>query len=255
MLVNSKPLPAWSYIGWFQLLSHASTIGFSCILCYWWHLYLQLTADTFPAYSRIVSVALLWGWMHTIDLLTVPPMHAFVFMLKVIFFRDVVRFAVMYVFILLGFSYAIFTTMIYDESHAANVTLTTDIYQTFSMMFGMGSLFDDAAEAKLSDPDFIRLLFAIYICITTVVLLNILIAMMNFTYQDVVNLQDVLWSVEGLHYVVWIAQDNFLWSGSICRSILEMSKHFRPMPMIKVRDDGNYDGSNEDAALEETRAV
>ena len=53
--------------------------------------------------------------------------------------------------------------------------------------------------------------------------MNILIAMMNSTYTEVLGLQDSLWCTEALRFLIWIAMDNVLWTRDIVRQILKMT--------------------------------
>ena len=55
---------------------------------------------------------------------------------------------------------------------------------------------------------------------TVILFMNILIAMMNNTYDDVACIRDIIWGVEGLEFAVWMAQDNVLWIRTLCRLFL-----------------------------------
>ena len=93
----------------------------------------------------------------------------------------------------------------------------------FAAMLTLGGFFDISTKLDVDytfcDPMIIRLLFAVYAILSTVVLMNILIAMMNHTYSEVMNLKDILWAVEGLRFVSWISYDNSFCLRSICKAI------------------------------------
>ena len=175
----------------------------------------------------ITAVTLIYGWLHTLEYIKgFDQTHAFVVMLKIIFYRDVLRILFIYVFVAIGFSsglhvYALHEPTSQNNNYGTNYLNT--VYHVFASMLGQGSLLDDitsdtsTSKLNYNSVTIVRLLFAVYLITSTIVLMNMLIAMMNHTYDDVFRLKETLWCEENLSFVTWVAQDNMLWMSSLCR--------------------------------------
>ena len=99
-------------------------------------------------------------------------------------------------------------------------------YETFATVLSVGSFFDaltsnnrtEAVSDQLVNQA--RLTMAMFLLMSAVVLMNILIAMMNRTYQSVTDLHETMKNVDEIDFVFWISQDNFLGVRTITRLLL-----------------------------------
>ena len=75
-----------------------------------------------------------------------------------------------------------------SQGSHSNQTLTDTVYMTFGLMLTLGNLFDDTMDATYEsdegDMNILRVVVALYLCIVTIVLLNLLIALMNHTFDE-----------------------------------------------------------------------
>jgi Ion transport protein len=147
--------------------------------------------------------------------------YAFVTVVKTIFYRDVIRVMVIFGFVWIAFSCAmrIFITLVQTRSGSpATMTLASSVYEMFNTMLGHGALYDwtnawsgDWTSTLRNDTIVVfSLIYSVFLLLATIVLLNVLIAMMNNTYQEVLKISDSLWNVECLQLVAWMTRDNFL---------------------------------------------
>ena len=213
-----------SLLKWFQLFSHISSLTFSCIVIACCGMYFTSRTPT-STYVDMVAATSILGWLHTIEYVKgFRGIHAFAVMLKIIFVRDIRRILFIYAFVLIGFSTAVYGYVMVETSWSdSRTTFSNTAYQMFGAVMTMGNLFDmssqDDGDFQVCNPNVVRLMFAAYFCITVVVLMNILIAMMNGTYASVIELEDKLWCFESLHFVTWVSQDNILWIRTVCRAL------------------------------------
>jgi ankyrin repeat protein len=216
-----------SFMTYFEAISHVSSLVF-CILIFVWYHYYRTNANGYSSlngYEHIVAVTVIYGWLHSLEFIKgFSTIHAFVIMVKIIFYKDVLRILFIYSFVIVGFASA---TQIFVAEETGNATnLTYIAYQMYGQMVSAGSFFDtatsDDSTATLSydNVNLVRSLMAVYLLITTVVLMNILIAAMNQTFKGVVDIKRMLWCVDSLNFVVWIAQDNWLGVRSAYRSLV-----------------------------------
>jgi len=122
-------------------------------------------------------------------------MHTFSIMLKYIVLRDITRFLIMYVFVLLGFGFAFHALFQLSPTITGSITGSVrspynTLFTTFNMMLGMGDLpfdtdFDTTYEASGGHPAFVKWVYIVYIAISTIILLSLLIAMMTETFTDI----------------------------------------------------------------------
>ncbi|XP_070534007.1 short transient receptor potential channel 7-like isoform X2 [Ptychodera flava] len=114
---------------------------------------------------------------------------------------DIVRFLVVFVVVFLAFFCALYNLYwAYNHIPSSNQdkfdTLGSTFMTLFWTLFGMSSRYDPIIDASL-EHDLTQmvgtLLFAIYNAIMVIVFLNMLIAMMSNSYQEIENDEDVEW--------------------------------------------------------------
>ncbi|PVD21847.1 hypothetical protein C0Q70_17649 [Pomacea canaliculata] len=100
---------------------------------------------------------------------------------------DLLRFFIIYVVIVIGFSQAMFIMFRGEDKSSFNETAGSVLAQ-FSMSLGQfGDFYDDFDSAKY--PVMAKIMFVVYMIMATLLLINMLIAMMGNTYELVTNTQ------------------------------------------------------------------
>jgi ankyrin repeat protein len=199
----------------FQLLSHTLSLLFCILIIVWYTQYLLMLlqdAVTFATYARTVSVAILVGWLYTIELVRgIPAIQAFAKYVKLIFVKDVMRIICIYALVLTGFSLAIYVCILVVSPSAETVTDT--FFETFGQMFGAADVFGANADNRQFDrlnasveAPLIRGLIAFYMLISTIILINVLIAMINQSYNDLYAESELLWNYENVKMLVDISR-------------------------------------------------
>ncbi len=201
---------AFKYIFRFvvRYLAHITAILFSVLIIVWFILYL----DSDTSQAHVLSVGMVLGWLYTIVFTQgFRNFHSFTIMLKNIIIRDITRFLFMYLLVLFAFSFAfqcIFALVkVVDNEYSNPASI---FFLTFNMMIGMGDIFyegfdDDYDNAdKTSSGTFLKVLYLIYIILTTIILLNLLIAMLTDSYQAVKRKEGTTWRVGSVQLAIEI---------------------------------------------------
>jgi len=112
--IKWRPLHYMEAIEHDQRASHVFTIGFCAMSLFWFAAY--RFAD-YMTYEEVVMVTLIYGWMLTLEFLKgIPVLHAFCLVLKIVFVVDVVRILLLFMFVLIGFTLAIYIYINTDHS-------------------------------------------------------------------------------------------------------------------------------------------
>ena len=173
-------------------LNDLSRITFSCFVIAWYAMYVLNKENQ----EYILATSLIIGWMCAIVYTTgFQTVHSFTSMLGAIIIRDIGRFLFIYLFILLAFSFAfhtLFQVLASTRSEFSN-PLQTMLF-SFNLMIGMGetdffSKFGTAGRVTL------EIIYVLYIILATIVLLNLLIAMMNDSYTLIREREGTTWRV------------------------------------------------------------
>jgi len=197
-------------------LAPLTALAFGVTTIVWYVVY--RCGTTAHVYVEVLAVVLVVGWMFTLQFTKgFRKMHAFSVMLNYIVLHDITRFLIMYTFVLLGFGLA------FHALFQLSPTITgplgspfNTLFTTFNVMLGMGespvdSSFDEMYEASGGDPAFVKWVYIIYVTISTIILLNLLIAMMTDTFADIklkVKLKETAtWEVGRLQLALRIERD------------------------------------------------
>ena len=191
-----------------RYLAHITAIVFSILIIVWFILYL----DSDTSQAHVLSVGMVLGWLYTIVFTQgFRNFHSFTIMLKNIIIRDITRFLFMYLLVLFAFSFAFqcifaLVKVVNDEySNPASI-----FFLTFNMMIGMGDIFYEGFDDDYENDDkkysgtFLKVLYLVYIILTTVILLNLLIAMMTDSYQAVKRKEGTTWRVGSVQLAIEI---------------------------------------------------
>uniref|UniRef100_K1QM82 Transient receptor potential cation channel subfamily V member 3 n=1 Tax=Magallana gigas TaxID=29159 RepID=K1QM82_MAGGI len=122
---------------------------------------------------------------------------------------DVRRFFIVYICVLLAFAFTLHTLFQISSTIAETYpTMADTIFLVFNIMVGMGELFDDNFELGMSTAGrtawFAKVVYVIYLILATIVLLNMLIAMMNDSYSQTLAVQKYHWRVDSVQIGVGI---------------------------------------------------
>jgi hypothetical protein len=162
----------------------------------------------------VLSTALCIGWLMTISFTRgIRAIHYFYQMLLSMIFRDVSRFIIVYLFVILAFGFAFHVLFQVSSAIVANYpTPAATLFLAFNMMIGMDELFDDVFQTNMGNAGrttvYSKILYLVYIILGTIVLLNLLIAMMNDSYSMILKENQVTWRIESVSLGVDI-ESNF----------------------------------------------
>ena len=152
----------------------------------------------------VLAAALCIGWLLSISFTRgFKIIHYFYRMLLSMILRDVVRFIIVYLFVLLAFGFAFHVLFQISSAVVADYATPGDtLFLSFNMMIGMGELFDGVFENNMSavgrTVTYLKVLYLLYIILSTIILLNLLIAMMNDSYSNILREQQVTWRIDSV---------------------------------------------------------
>lgn len=191
-------------------LGHLTTFAFGGLVIAWYALFLCIS--DMSTYVKVVSMVFVLGWLFTISFTKgFEDMHVYSIMLKYIVLRDITRYLVMYVFVLLGcgFAFYVLFQVIPDGDNSYTYhSIWNTLFNVFNLMLGLGQLFDDNFDDSYASfggsPAFLRCLYIFYIIIATVILMSLLVAMMTDTYTDIKATEGTTWKVGSLRLALQI---------------------------------------------------
>ncbi|XP_069117888.1 transient receptor potential cation channel subfamily A member 1-like [Argopecten irradians] len=200
----------------YSLITKIFLTVFACLTLAW----IGMVARRDPNQDYILAICLCLGWMSSIALTRgFKGIHYFFKMLVNMVVRDVLRFLVVFSFVLLAFGFALH--VVFQISTDISNTYTDPfetLFMTFNLMIGMSELFDDSFATGMAGVGrsltFAKIIYLIYILLSTIVLLNLLIAMMNDSYSDILEHQQVNWRVESIQIAIGV-EHLFPWFPSV----------------------------------------
>ncbi len=181
-------------------LSHFTAVVFSSLVIAWFILYLTSTSSN---QAKVLAFAVILGWLYTIAFTEgFETVHAFTIMLKNIIIRDMTRFLFLYLLVMFAFALAFKCLFALAEDLTDEYPDAFSIFfVTFNMMIGMGDFFIDNFDDQ-PNSTFIKALYLFYIILTTVILLNLVIAMMTDSYAAVKASEGTTWRVGSVRLAV-----------------------------------------------------
>ena len=140
-------------------------------------------------YLILTSVVLLFGWLVIASCATriiyFEKVIIIWYLLTHIILKDILSFFVVFMFILGSFSVAIHAIRESALLERPNSTFPNTMYKLFASTLTTGDFFDETlghSPNVVSHHDFMRIMFALYLCCTAIIMLNVLISMMNNSY-------------------------------------------------------------------------
>jgi hypothetical protein len=175
----------------FAAIDRCPSIAFSVSVFIWYYAYSN-PYGTVPwkQYLEITSVVFLFGWVMTFVYFSGITRRIYIFSmaLKEILINDILfSFLIVFMFTVVGFSFAmhtlIQTTLPMEDNSSVNATT----YEVFLSALSSGSFYEQTNNndyyADGGRLGFLRVMYALYLTFTAIVLLNLLIAMMSNSYD------------------------------------------------------------------------
>jgi hypothetical protein len=221
-----------------KMMLNYSEVYFGILIFIWCH-YLNspVHSDGYHTYLILVRIIFVVGWWNSLEFLRgFKSAYTFALMLKIVICQ-MVPFAFLYVFILAGFAMSVQVYIQTEESLVSdNVTVDNTVYQSFIAMLSMGNIinlsFENDYAFSKTDLHLFRFLCVCYLCTCTVVLMNIIIAKINHTYDDVMDEIETLTWIENVNFVLWLATDKLFCLRTLCRKVCKNA--------MFLKQDGNY---------------
>jgi len=140
-------------------------------------------------YLEATAMVFLFGW--TTNLIFFSGMTekfcVFALVLKEIILKDIVMsFLLVFLFMLLGFSFALHVLSLHNLPSDDVVYLGATVYDVFAASLGSGDYVQISREQRSRAGVYFDLFAAVvisYVCVSAIILLNVLIAMMNHRYD------------------------------------------------------------------------
>ncbi|KAK3582984.1 hypothetical protein CHS0354_027109 [Potamilus streckersoni] len=153
-----------------------------------------------------LAAAICIGWLMSIAFTRgVKMIHYFYRLLLNMILRDVSRFVIVYLFVMLAFGFALHVLFQVSEAIAQKYDTPGDtLFLSFNMLLGMDALYGQTVDVDTEfskvgrSATYSKIFYIIYLVLGTIVLLNLLIAMMNDSYSRVLQEHQVDWRIESV---------------------------------------------------------
>ncbi|XP_071103863.1 transient receptor potential cation channel subfamily V member 1-like [Haliotis cracherodii] len=154
--------------------------------------------------NDLMSVTLFYGWLVTFAFAKgIQEIHFFLSIIFKDILFDVLKTLLVYVVILVAFTLALHSQfLVSGDIVKLYQTPINTMFLLFNVMMGMTEMWDGDLENQLEKagavPAFSKLLYIGYMVLVTIMLLNLLIAMMNKSYSRFDFEHPVAWRVEAI---------------------------------------------------------
>ncbi|ELU16973.1 hypothetical protein CAPTEDRAFT_226671 [Capitella teleta] len=186
----------------------AVLVGHSLMVMLW--LYLYLTENT--SQLRALSMAMLLGWIFLLFFTRgCPATSRFSVMIQKMFFRDLMYFFIIFGLIMIAFTMAI-NVMYSNIRNVMGIGANNLLYQMLNVVINL----EDKGDLPMTSfPNFTMLLVVIYTIMAVVLMLNMLIAMMNTSYETVRCSNENMWRHQQLSIMLMLERRLF-WCRPLC---------------------------------------
>ena len=198
MIRNRGLSRVWSVLSTYMLLISGAI--YAALVIAW----IILFSVRYHFQDYVLAAALCVGWLISISFTRgFRIIHYFYRMLLSMILRDVVRFIIVYLFVLLAFGFAFHVLFQISSDVVQDYKTPGDtLFLSFNMMIGMGELFDGTFETNMAtvgrNVTYVKVFYLLYIILSTIILLNLLIAMMNDSYSNILREQQVTWRIDSV---------------------------------------------------------
>ena len=173
------------------------TLSF-CISVFFWFFRYNNGTKLIP-YLEATSMVFLFGWTTNLVFFTGMNRVYYVFgiVLKQIVVKEIgTSFLLVFFFTLLGFSFALHVLSLYDLPPDNMVYLSATIYDVFASSLGSGDYVENSREQRTRAGiyfDLFEVVVIAYVCVSAIILLNVLIAMLNHRYDKAKQRAENFW--------------------------------------------------------------
>jgi len=145
------------------------------------------------------AVSVLLGWLVILHFARGTNDLIFASMVKRIILRDIGRFLFMYLSILCGFGFALHALFQLSPVLSNEFILPWDtIFALFNMLLGIDSQFDTVYQVRVEKSPLVYTVYIFYIFLASILLINLLIAMMTNTYNERKKMASQDWRIGSL---------------------------------------------------------
>ncbi|KAK7489491.1 hypothetical protein BaRGS_00019290 [Batillaria attramentaria] len=150
-----------------------------------------------------LSVAVWMGWLYTINFTRgFRRINYFWRLIQQMLLKDIIKFLGIYTFVLLAFSFAIHAMFVtVAEASQKYPTPIHTMFTVFDLMIGMGNLFDgnlDTMDVPTYKMSYLKVVYVTYRVLATILLLNMVIAMMNDSYSAILHQHVLDWRLDSV---------------------------------------------------------
>jgi len=205
MALNTKELKSTLLRKLISALLRNLPLRIFCFMVFVW-LYVYFRSESHESYVQVTSMVFLFGWITNLSFLAAVSKNVSisVLVLKEMTLNDISSFMLFFGFTVVGFSFAIYTMRISICLPNEIIHLHDTFFAVLSSAFGLGDFFDDTiadptcAGASGSTQNLFEFVYLGYVCVTIIILLNILIAMLNNRYEKAKQRAENVWRFEML---------------------------------------------------------
>jgi hypothetical protein len=193
----------------FKAITYLSS-GIFCLLTLIWFIIIgNVTVMSYSSYSNLTPAIIIVGWLHTLEYLKgIEYFSSFSKYLKLVIFKDVLLFGCVFAFVIVGFALAIQVYIQVDDAYnnVPTSSIWSTVFDTFGMAIGSSESFSSRNDRFDSLKDginstAIKVLFVVYLCLSTIMLLNLLIARLNKSYEEIDRELKLLWVYENMKLI------------------------------------------------------
>jgi hypothetical protein len=170
-----------------------STVGFAapvgfCLSTFSWYAFYAHEGTTYEQYLNVTAMMFLFGWSNVFNIFSGVTARLYMTwtVVREVVVKDVLMsFMPVFIPVFIGFSFALYVFRLTALPAMTDTTaLTGTIYQILVGAFTLGNFFDDTVnETHYRRLRIFRLMFAAFIVSTTLVLFNMMVAMINSRYE------------------------------------------------------------------------
>jgi len=212
---------------------------FCLVVFIWYFYYCSRTRLDFykphKSYLEATSMVLLFGWFFNFFLFSGMSLKLCVFsqVLREIIIKDIaLNFLLVFVFTFVAFSFAMHVLRLSELPSDDTMYLRVTVYDVFAAALGAGAYFQNAREGRrgFGIPfDLFEGVMITYICVTAIILLNVLIAMVNLRYKKAKLRAENNWRFSKLSHALLFE------SCPLYRSLIKWQLRHYSNNLLKVR--------------------
>ncbi len=197
-----------AYLTITEHFSHITCVIFCLLIFIWFGLYSANSVSQVP----VIATTFVIGWLFTIVFTKgFQSVHAYSIMIKNIILTDISRFFFIYLFVLFAFSFAFQALFWLSPTYSERYPTAWHFFLlVFNVMIGVEEMFGEGFDEEFEQLGissigvYARVLYVLYTSISTIILFNLLIAMMTDTYADVRKKEDTSWRISSLQLAMHI---------------------------------------------------